>query len=117
MDKVNRKLTRLSLSTKIPEYLASGRCIFVAGPPEVGSIRYIQDHEAGMVVTDMDALRENLDTLISNPELRWCHALNGLRLAHQRHDATVVGDLLEAALCGVVGGTVRTSSDLVAAGQ
>ena len=117
MDKVNRKLTRLSLSTKIPEYLASGRCIFAAGPPEVGSIRYIQDHEAGMVVTDMEALREHLDTLIANPELRRRHALNGLRLAHRRHDAKVVRDLLDAALGGVVGGTVRTSSDLVAAGQ
>lgn len=117
MDKVNRKLTRLSLSTKIPEYLASGRCIFAAGPAEVGSIRYIRDHEAGMVVTDMEALRENLETLISSPELRRRYALSGLRLAHQRHDAKVVGDLLEAALGGVAGGTVRAPSDLAAVGQ
>ncbi|MDR3797041.1 MAG: glycosyltransferase [Terracidiphilus sp.] len=117
MDKVNRKLTRLSLSTKIPEYLASGRCIFVAGPAEVGSIRYVQDHEAGVVVTDMEALRENLKALIANPELRRRHALNGLRLAHQRHDAKVIGDLLDAALGGVVGSTICAPSALAAARQ
>lgn len=117
MDKVNRKFTRLSLSTKIPEYLASGRCILVAGPAEVGSIRYIRDHEAGMVVSDLAALRENLETLISNPELRRRYALNGLRLAREKHDAKVVSDLLQASLRGVVGGTVDTLSVLAAAGQ
>jgi glycosyltransferase involved in cell wall biosynthesis len=113
MDKVNRKLTRLSLSTKIPEYLSSGKCMLVAGPAEVGSIRYIHDHDAGMVVTDMAALRENLETLISNPELRRRYALNGLRLAHQRHDAKVVSDLLESSLRDVIG----APSVLAAIGQ
>ncbi len=117
MDKVNRKLTRLSLSTKIPEYLASGRCIFVAGPLEVGSIRYIQDHEAGMVVTDMEALRENLETLISSADLRRQYALNALQLAHQKHDSKVVTDLLEADLRGAIGSTVCAPSALAAVGQ
>jgi glycosyltransferase involved in cell wall biosynthesis len=115
MDKVNRRLTRLSLSTKIPEYLASGRCILAAGPAEVASIRYIQDHEAGMVITDMEALRENLETLVSNPELRRSYAQSALRLAHERHDAKVVSDLLEASLRGVIGETAPSA--LAAAGQ
>ena len=53
--------------------------------------------------------------VISNPELRRRYALKALRLAHQRHDAKVVGELLEAALGGVVGGTVP--SVLAAVGQ
>jgi glycosyltransferase involved in cell wall biosynthesis len=104
MDKVSRKLTRLSVSTKIPEYLASGRCILAVGPAEVASIRYIQDHEAGLVVTDLETLRGNLETLISGPELRRSYALNGLRLAQQRHDSRIVSDLLETTLRGVIVG-------------
>ncbi|MCX6624335.1 MAG: hypothetical protein NTY38_25390, partial [Acidobacteria bacterium] len=91
MNRVSRKLTRLSLSTKIPQYLASGRCILAVGPAEVASIRYIQDHEAGMVVTDLETLRGNFETLISDPELRQRYALNGLRLAQRRHDSKIVG--------------------------
>jgi len=61
----------------------------------------------------MAALRENLETLISNPELRRRYALNGLRLAHQRHDAKVVSDLLESSLRDVIG----APSVLAAIGQ
>jgi glycosyltransferase involved in cell wall biosynthesis len=112
MDKVNRKLTRLSLSGKIPDYLASGRCILVAGPAEVASIRYIQDNDAGMVVSDMETLRGNIETLISSPELRRRYALNGLRLAQRRHDSKIVTDLLQTTLRSVIVGKTDTASAL-----
>ena len=117
MDKENRILTRLSLSTKIPEYLASGRCILAAGPAEVASIRYIQEHKAGMVVTDMGTLRGDLEALISNPELRRSYALNGLRLAHRRHDSKIVTGLLEAALHGVIASQMGAPFALAAEGR
>lgn len=112
MDKVNRKLTRLSLSTKIPEYLASGKCILAAGPSEVASIRYIREHEAGMVVTDMDMLSRKLEMLISSPELRRSLALNGLRLARGRHDSKIVTDLLETTLRNAIAGEPSASPAL-----
>jgi glycosyltransferase involved in cell wall biosynthesis len=117
MDKENRKLTRLSLSTKIPEYLASGRCILAAGPAEVASIRYIREHDAGMVVTEMEALRGGLETLISSPELRKNYALNSVRLARQRHDSKIVTNLLETTLRNAISNKTRASIAMASAGR
>jgi hypothetical protein len=115
MDEVSRKLTRLSLSTKIPQYLASGKCLLAVGPAEVASIRYVQDHAAGMVVTDLETLRGNLETLISGPELRRRYTVNSLRLARQRHDSKIVTDLLATTLRGVMVAKSEAGAVLAAA--
>ncbi len=46
----DRQYTRLSVSTKIPEYLASGRPIFGYGPCETASLRYVEETRCGRVV-------------------------------------------------------------------
>ena len=50
----HRSYTRLSISTKIPEYLAANRPILAIGPAEVASIQYLQDHRSAIVATDID---------------------------------------------------------------
>lgn len=45
-----RSLTRLSVSTKIPEYLISGRLLLAFGPTEVASIKLLSDHNVGCVI-------------------------------------------------------------------
>ena len=87
MDKVNRRLTRLSFSTKIPQYLAGGKCLLAVGPEEVASLRYLRDHRVGLVVTDMKLLEEELARLLGDRALRQQYAANALRIAHERHDA------------------------------
>jgi len=49
------QFTRLSLSTKIPEYLAAGRPVFAIGPSSVASIEYLQENECAYVVTSLAA--------------------------------------------------------------
>ena len=48
--------TRLSLSTKVPEYLSSGKRIFAAGHAEQGSIKYLSDNNAAYVALDKESL-------------------------------------------------------------
>ena len=45
-----RQYTRMSLSTKLPQYMASGRPILCYGPVGLASIRYIKDCECGIGV-------------------------------------------------------------------
>lgn len=47
-DYYNRALTHLSVSTKIPEYLMSGRLVIGFGPQEVASMRLITDNGIGV---------------------------------------------------------------------
>ncbi|WP_302303710.1 hypothetical protein [Culturomica massiliensis] len=53
-DQKNQKFTRLSLSTKLPEYMMAGRCILAYGPQEVSSIRILKDNHIGCVISSTD---------------------------------------------------------------
>ena len=48
------QFTRLSISTKIPEYLASGTPIIAIGPPNIASIEYLKDNNCAYVITNMN---------------------------------------------------------------
>lgn len=52
-DKKAIKATRLSISTKIPEYLATGIPILAIGPSSVASIKYIKDLNLSFVINDI----------------------------------------------------------------
>lgn len=106
-----RYKTRLSISTKIPEYLASGKIILAIGPPEVASIKYLDTNRVGYVVTsnkgpvleralrDLDAgrnkfglLRERAIALAQkNHELRYNMALvrRHLRVRSAKSESTL----------------------------
>jgi hypothetical protein len=88
-DKKNRHITRLSMSTKIPEYLASRRCIFAVGPGDVASMQYLVDYDLGItVVSDNKAtIKEALKKIIRDAEMRSMYANKGVELAKLRHNA------------------------------
>lgn len=58
-DKMYRSLTRLSISTKIPEYLISKRPIIAFGPSEVASLTLLKENNIGYVV-DCEATKEKI---------------------------------------------------------
>jgi len=88
-DKANRHVTRLSISTKIPEYLISGRCIFAVGPGDVASMQYIAEHDLGVAVmsSNKDEIKEALAEVMINSEKRARYAEQGVSVARLRHDA------------------------------
>jgi len=49
-DKKNVKATRLSISTKIPEYMTSNRMILAIGPKNIASMSYLEQHEIGLCI-------------------------------------------------------------------
>ncbi|WP_282016608.1 hypothetical protein [Marinifilum flexuosum] len=66
-DEINKSLTMLSMSTKIPEYLMAGRLVLGFGPEEVASMRFLKDNEVGIVLDSLDAdekIEENLKRLV-----------------------------------------------------
>ncbi|MFC7725889.1 hypothetical protein ACFQW6_12290 [Nocardioides sp. GCM10028917] len=88
-DPHNRHITRLSVSTKIPEYMAADRVVMAVGPGDVASIRYISDEDFGIVVTtpDPDDIAHRLADVLADParqaELR-ARALELVDLHHSR---------------------------------
>jgi glycosyltransferase involved in cell wall biosynthesis len=80
--------TRLSLSTKIPQYLAAGLPVLAYGPADVASCRYVSDYECGYVVGKRDsiALVNAIHDLASSLELRLQLGRNSWNVASERHE-------------------------------
>ena len=64
LDKINRSYTKYSISTKIPEYMASHRPILAYGPAEVASIKILSENHIGVVLTDDDSKEEKKEKII-----------------------------------------------------
>ncbi|MGC4810852.1 glycosyl transferase family 1 [Micromonospora sp. DT228] len=88
----HRRYTRYSLSTKIPQYLASGRPILGFGPTELASMAHLAAADAGAVVGDDDpaALVGALTPLCADAGLRARLGSRGLAYAVRHHRADQV---------------------------
>jgi glycosyltransferase involved in cell wall biosynthesis len=95
-DKKNKHITRLSVSTKIPEYLASGRCIFAVGPKDVASMEYLAENDLGILVTTHNKkdIKSKLYEIMNNTKSRIHYAQKGLRTAKERHNADDVASTI-----------------------
>ncbi|MBS1520087.1 MAG: hypothetical protein JST50_03735 [Bacteroidetes bacterium] len=52
-DEKIKQYTRLSISTKIPEYLAAQKPIIAIGPADIASIEYLRDNDCAHVISDL----------------------------------------------------------------
>lgn len=86
-DKKYKKITRLSISTKIPEYMLSKRCILAIGPKDVASIEYIESSNCGVVITDKNrnSWKEYIGKIIDDEELRKKYIKQAYNKAKENH--------------------------------
>lgn len=61
--------TRLSMSTKIPEFLSSGKPIFAIGHEKQGSISYLKEYKAAYVATDLCQINNIIRDFIDGKDL------------------------------------------------
>lgn len=80
-----KNLARLSFSTKIVDYLASGKCIFAIGPGEIAPIRYFNDNEVAFVASKPDEIEKKIDEMITE-QSRQEIASRSFEFAKKEHD-------------------------------
>lgn len=56
-------VARLSFSTKICDYLASGKCILAIGPGNIAPIEYFKEEDAAVVATSKDEIMDAIQRL------------------------------------------------------
>ncbi len=95
-----REYTRLSVSTKIPEYLASGKCIFAVGPPEVASLRYLESTGGAELVTEakLNTIKEAVARLVDDEGRRLEMGRRAYEAAQRNHDEGTVRRILTEVL-------------------
>lgn len=79
------KFVKYSMSTKIPEYMASGKPLLVYAPEDYAVSSYIRNYQAGLAVKNKEELQEKLIKLITNCEFRYHFANNAIKLVKSNH--------------------------------
>ena len=105
---------RCSLSTKIPEYLGSNRCMLAYGSAEAGSISYLQENHAACVAVRAEQLEECLHEILFSADARRKYAEGQMELALKNHtkerNHKVLKEMMQIATSGNrpnVSGTVQ----------
>jgi glycosyltransferase involved in cell wall biosynthesis len=85
----DRAATYLSVSTKIPEYLAAGRAVLAVGPADLASIEYLDRSGAAYVTPSLadDELDRVLGQAVSDHETRSEMGRRGREVVLMNHDA------------------------------
>lgn len=84
----NENLTaRLSFSTKMTDYLASGSCIWAVGNGDLAPLEYLKVEDAGLVSTDAESIRLVLQQIIASPEVLGEYAQKAQECGRRNHDA------------------------------
>ncbi len=78
--------TRLSLSTKIPEYMSSGVPVFAYGPSQIASMRYLNDNNLAKTCSSREHLFDTILSLLQDKNKRSDFVHNGMVRVAEKHD-------------------------------
>jgi hypothetical protein len=96
------RFTRLSVSTKLPQCLASGRPILAYGPAHLASMRLVERSQAGIVVDTSERLASVISNLLNDSALRMKLSKNGQSYANSHFSQSVtlnrLCDVLQSAI-------------------
>lgn len=67
LENSHRLDARLSFSTKITDYLKSGKCIFAIGDKEIAPIIYLKEHDCAVIANEYSEIAPKLQKLLENP--------------------------------------------------
>lgn len=81
---------RLSFSTKMTDYLASGACIWAVGNKDLASIAYLREEDAGLVSFDAAMIKETLTQIIQTPEILHEYAVKAQQCGRKNHNAVLI---------------------------
>ena len=83
-------LVRLSFSTKLVDYMHTGRCMLAIGPSGIASIDHLKENDAAVTVTDMSELPAAVRDIVEDEAYRERYALNAWRCGAEHHERTTV---------------------------
>ena len=68
LEKNHRFDARLSFSTKITDYLKSGKCIFAIGDRDIAPIIYLRENDCAVIANEFYEIAPQLKKLLEKPE-------------------------------------------------
>lgn len=96
-----RYSARLSFSTKLTDYLSSGKCIFAVGDRDIAPIDYLAQEDCAIVVTDYDDIKSALQRLCDDRELIAEYGKRAINCGLKNHSKDKVLTNFKNTLCDV----------------
>lgn len=94
LEQKKKHIARLSFSTKVTDYLASGKCIFAVGAADIAPIEYLRENNAAQICTTYDEIPFKVQELIEHTEKISELACNAFRLGQEKHSESLMSERL-----------------------
>ena len=94
LEEKQKHIARLSFSTKVTDYLASGKCILAVGAADIAPIAYLCENNAAQVCTSYDEIPSRVRDLIEHSERIPVLAQNAYRLGQEKHGEELMKERL-----------------------
>lgn len=92
-DPKQNRLARLSFSTKISDYLRSGKCVFAVGPSDIAPIEYFLDEDAALVATDEESIIKCMEQVV-DPAIVRDYAEKASACLKKNHDRNKMNEIV-----------------------
>lgn len=99
LEKAHRYAARLSFSTKLTDYFASGKCIFAIGDRNIAPIEYLVENDAALVCTDYTEIEGKLREIVAVPKLVSEYGKKAFECGKKNHEQSLVKKTFVDALC------------------
>ncbi len=96
------KKARLSFSTKITDYLRSGKCILALGNEDTAPMEYFAQTGAAICVTQKDKIEEPLQMILKSPEILAEYATRAYKCGKENHDGEKIRGIVEETITALV---------------
>lgn len=97
-----RKVARLSFSTKIPDYLSCGRCILAVGDYDTAPMEYFREENIALCACNKQELTEQINNLLLNPEIMYEYGERARKCAAQNHSKAEIQRIIRKTIEEVI---------------
>ena len=97
-----RKVSRLSFSTKIPDYLSSGKCILAIGDNDTAPMEYFRSERVALCAGDVVEIKEQLERIVENPQIVHEYGKRAYECAKKNHLKADVQQTIKKTIEGIL---------------
>lgn len=99
LEKEHRYDARLSFSTKLTDYFASGKCIFAIGDKAIAPIQYLEEYDCAITCSYYNDVEGQLRKLIDNPDKITEYGRKAFETGRLNHEESKVKETFVSTLC------------------
>ena len=90
-----RKVARLSFSTKIPDYLSCGKFILAVGDYDTAPMEYFREENVALCASNTKELTEQIQKLLLKPEIMNEYGARAQKCAVRNHSKTEIQRIIQ----------------------